>query len=71
MHTVGDITDGNIFFFAIRPHEVPHLAGNMAVQLRNGVGALRKAQGQHGHNKGLTPGLCLAAEVNKLIAAHA
>ena len=40
----------------------------MAVQFRDGIGALRKVQRQYRHHKGISPGLGLFPQIDELIA---
>ena len=70
VHTVGDVMDGHVFSLTLRPEEVPHLAGDDAMQIRNGVGAFGELEGEHGHDEGISPGLRLAAQVNELVVGQ-
>ena len=62
MNTIGDITDGHILFFTLGLEEIPHFAGDMAVQFGDSIGAFGKFERQHGHDKDFTPGLSLACQ---------
>ena len=50
---VGDVSDGDFFLDAPGPEVRPHAAGDVAVQVADGVGAAGKLQPQHGHAEGL------------------
>ncbi len=41
MNAVGDVGDGNVFFFLFRPEEIPHLAGYLPMQFGDTIGLLR------------------------------
>ena len=49
MHAVGNVADGNLVLRLAADTARPHRAGHLAVQRRNGVGAPRQLQAQHGH----------------------
>lgn len=52
VHTVGDVTDRNFFFAAVRPEAVPHATADDTMQVRNGVGAAARLEGEHRHAEG-------------------
>ena len=53
VHAVGDVPDGNFVFGLAFVKARPHIAGDLAMKSGNGVGAPRKAEGEHRHAEGL------------------
>ena len=49
VHAVGDVADGHFLLGLAGIEPRPHGAGDLAMQGRNGIGAPRKLQAQHGH----------------------
>ena len=70
MHAVGDVADGNLILRDTRPDGLPHLSGDLSVQLADSVAGGRHAQRQHRHAElfGVV-GRILPAERQELAAA--
>ena len=67
MHTVGDVSDGNLGFRNTFPNAVPHAPGNFAVQFTDAVAETGQTERQYGHAEILgVIGWILAAQTEEL-----
>ena len=71
VHAVGHVVDGRFGQGQTFPELVPHMARNFAVQAAHAVGLGGKAQGQHGHFKGLAVAALHLAELGELLPGKA
>ena len=72
MNTVGDGVERQLLFRQFRPDILPHLAGNLAMQLADAVGVAGQLERQHRHAEGLLlVARVLAAQAEKLIPGQA
>ena len=72
MHAVGDVADGNGVRGLAGKERPPHLARDLAVQRRDGVGAARELQAEDGHaERFLVVGGIDAAEAHEILVSNA
>ncbi len=73
VHAVGDRGDRHLRLVEGRPQPVEHAAADVAVQLRDAVGALRQPEAHHRHveDAGVSPVVVLRAERQHLVHRHA
>src|SRR5215212_1139627 len=70
MHTVSNVRDRHLIFRFILPEEMPHLARDMTMQLRDCIAPIGISQGQDAHAEHLALWHLMTRRIKELIARH-